>query len=191
MYFHADPANGPVGTLGTISAPSPLGTWTVTFNKDTEITLTAPNGAVTNFVMPAVDAALFSRDITFYAGVQPNQLAYIGQAAILSGVKISSGANTLLEDQFTTAPLNADRWAVSASNAGCVSLITRADPYWVSWTTPASGFVLQTNSVVTLGTWGDSGLTDTLIGAKKRVLMTGASLPGASQGFFRLVKKAQ
>ena len=191
MYFNDSPTNGPVGALGSVTGAGILGTWKVTFNQDRNITLTAPDNTTTNLVMPAEDAALFAGDITVYFGTQPNSTANVGQTVILGGVKITSGETALLEDSFTTSPLNSDLWTVSAASATCVSLVTPSDPYWVSWTTPASGFVLQTNSVLNPSSWGDAGLTDSLLGIKRRALIPGSALPGTSQGFFRLNKPGQ
>src|SRR5262249_14242137 len=48
--------NGTAGTLASIDSPSVLGTWTVTFSNNTAVTLTAPNGASTNFSLSATAA---------------------------------------------------------------------------------------------------------------------------------------
>jgi len=191
QYFNSDPSVGPVGTLGSVSSPTPIGTWTVKLNTDTTITLTAPGGATTNLVMPAADAAQFSGNILFYTGVQPNQLANIGQAVILSGVKITQGSTTV-EDHFTTAPLSTDNWVVNANNAADVQVVTPADPFWVSWTTPASNFGLQASPSLSSPTnWVDIAATPTLIGTQMRALINSTNVPSANQGFFRLLKPAQ
>ena len=68
-------ANGwpvePVGFLST-SNYSPLGTWSVTFNNQTNVTLTAPHGQTTNFVFDPASAALFADPATVILGAQPN-----------------------------------------------------------------------------------------------------------------------
>jgi len=189
QYFNSAATNGPVGQLGSVTGASILGTWTVTFNQDTNITLVAPDGATTSLVMPPEDAAQFAGDIKVYFGVVPGQVANVGQSAILSGVKITSGANTLVSDNFQTAPLDTGLWVVRAASSAGVSLITADEPYYVYWTTPASGFTLQTNASLTMPDgWGDPGLVDQLVGTKKRVLVPASALPSPNIGFLRLVK---
>ena len=56
--------NGTVGTLASIPAPSVLGTWTIAFTDDTDVRLTAPNGASTNFSLSATAAAQFDESNT-------------------------------------------------------------------------------------------------------------------------------
>ena len=66
-------ANGwpvePVGFLAT-SNYSALGTWSVTFNNQTNVTLTAPHGQTTNFVFDPASAALFADPATPILGVE-------------------------------------------------------------------------------------------------------------------------
>jgi len=188
MYFNAAATNGPVGQLGSVTGSSILGTWTVTFSQNTNITLTAPDNTTTSLVMPPEDAVQFAGDVTAYFGAMPGQFANIGQAVILRGAKITAGATTWLEDNFSVAPLDTLLWTVNASSAAAVVVVTPTDPYWVSWTTPSSGFTLQTNSTLNATSWGDPGLTDTLVGTRKRVLIPGSALPSAGSGFFRLIK---
>jgi hypothetical protein len=187
-YFNSDPAAGFAGTLGSVTSSNMIGTWTVTFEKDTQITLQGPDGATRVVTMPAADAAQFGGDIAAYFGVMPGQPEYIGQSAVLSRVKIASGQAALLDEAFQASPLNPDRWEVRADSPGGVVPVMPADRVWVSWTTPASGFILQTNATLNPAAWGDAGLADTLVGTRKRVLIPGASMPGATQGFFRLAK---
>jgi hypothetical protein len=189
QYANSSPTNGPVGQLGSVTSAGILGTWTVSFNQDTNITLVAPDGTSSSMVMPPEDAAQFAGDITVYFGAVPGQTANIGQRAILSGAQIKAGNTTLLEDHFTTEPLDPDLWVVNAASSAGVSLITPAEPFYVYWTTPASGFTLQTNSSLTLpDNWSDPVLTDQLVGTKRRVLVPSSALPAAGQGFFRLFK---
>ena len=190
-YFNTDPAAGQVGNLGSVTGARVSGTWTVTFAQDTQITLKAPDGTSTNLVMPAVDAAKFAGEIAVYYGVQPNETKNIGQTVILSGAKVTSGSTVLVEDSFNTVPLNPDVWATNASSAACVAMVGAKDPVWVWWTTPASGFILQTNSAANPDSWGtpDPVLPDALIGLKRRALIPESAVPSTTQGFFRLIKQ--
>ena len=178
-----------MGQLGSVSGASILGTWTVTLDHDTNITLIAPDATSATMVMPPEDAAQFAGGATIYWGGVPGQTANIGQTAILNGAQIQRGTTTVLSDSFNTQPLDPAKWVVRAASAAGVTLITPTEPYFVYRTTPASGFTLQTNANLTVTNgWADPGLTDQLVGLKRRVLIPSSALPAADQGFFRLVK---
>jgi len=190
QYFNASPTNGPVGQIGSVTGASILGTWTVSVNQDTNWSLIAPDGTTSSFVMPPEDAAQFAGDAKIYFGVVPGQPGNIGQKAILSHAQIKSGSTVLLDDDFSTSPLDPLKWVVRAHNAGGVNMIAATDLFYVSWTTPASGFILQTNSnLASPNNWADPGLTDQLVGTKRRVLVNASALPSADKGFFRLLKR--
>jgi hypothetical protein len=190
QYFNQYATNGPVGWIGNVTGASILGTWTVTINQDTNISMMAPDSATSSFVMPPEDAAQFAGGITVYYGIVPGQTANVGQKAILSAVQIKSGATTLLEDNFSVLPLDSAVWNIRAINpAGGVALITPNEPYYVWWTTPATGFTLQTNANLNPANWGDPGVTDVAVGAKRRALIPSTALPSTGQGFFRLIRQ--
>jgi len=139
--------------------------------------------------LPPEDAAQFTGPVTVYWGAVPGQPGNIGQTAILNGARIVQGATTVLSDDFSTAPLDSTKWVVKAASAAGVTLITPNEPYFVYWTTPASGFTLQTNANLTVTNgWADPALIDQLVGLKRRVLVPSSALPAPGQGFFRLVK---
>lgn len=188
QYFNDNPTNGPVGFLGSVTGASILGTWTVTLNQNTNITLTAPDGTTKDMVMPPEDAAQFEGGASVFFGIMPGQTANIGQMAILSRVQIKAGSTVLVDDNFSTAPLNADLWVSRSASSAGVALITKDEPYYVSWTTPASGFILQTNATLNPAGWGDAGVTDQLVGTRRRALIPSSVLPGVGQGYFRLNK---
>jgi hypothetical protein len=187
MLWNADPANGAVGTLALISDASPLGAWSVTFKNDTNITLKTPSGSSTNFAMPADAAALFADPVFVYFGVQPNQPASIGQAAIFSRAQIS-GVVTPLDDTFTGETLDATKWQVAAADAPGIVQVPPDAVYWLKWAAPATGFGVQSSPRIAREAWGDPGLTNIIqVGVERMVLVPTSSLPGPV-GFFRLLK---
>ena len=65
------------GSLATINSKTAVGTWTATFNNNTNVTLLAPDGTTTNFNIPdttGATAALFDaaqgNNVTLYFGAQ-------------------------------------------------------------------------------------------------------------------------
>ena len=178
------------GIGGTLNTTNPVGTWTVTFVNDTNITMTAPDGGSTNFTLTADVTALFADPLYAYFGVQANNSAAIGQVSVLSEIKISGTANPL-DDVFThDTALNTNLWNTLAVDPQGVLLINSSDAYWVNWTLPDSGYTLLTSS--TLGTnasWQPVTIAPVQIGSKKYVLLPQAGLLSPKEGFYRLVKR--
>ena len=98
------------GQLGQLVDSSVIGTWSVSFHNNTNITITGPSGASTNLVMPSDAAALFQSASVMGTifGIQPNQPGNIGQASVLSRIRITSGATTIVDDNFPEETLSAD-----------------------------------------------------------------------------------
>ena len=123
MYFNTGATAGVgVGTLASLESPSPLGTWSVTFRNDTNVTLTAPDGVSTNFFFP--DAAtvqeLFGNPLTAYVGCQKQGANNDGQLCVLSRVQIGGiTASPAIDERFSGPALNSDpdhpKWRVVAA----------------------------------------------------------------------------
>ena len=52
-------------SLGLPCAAGPVGTWSLVFNNNTNVTLRAPDNTFTNFTIPASDASLFAGPVVF------------------------------------------------------------------------------------------------------------------------------
>ena len=185
------------GTLGSVADASPIGTWSMTFQQDTNVTLTSPGGTTFSTNIPPEAAALFADPLVVYVGDQPNAGNNVGQTAILSHFQINSGSTTLLDDNFLTdAALDTTTWQVLAGDASGVQLVGPDAAFWLSWTTPDSGFGLQTTTNVTSsGSWTDPMWTVPLMGSVKRILVHVPSAspdpntayePDGQASFFRL-----
>jgi hypothetical protein len=187
MLWNSNPTNGAVGALAGIGNPSPLGTWSITFQSNTNVTLTAPSGASTNFVMPAESAALFADPLVAVFGAQPNNNANIGQTVVLSRIEIT-GTPAPVDEKFNEPTLNIGTWQVVAQDAAGVVQAPPDSRFWVNWTLPANGFIVETSTNLTSGAWADSGLTNIVqFGTHRAILVTKPSLPGPD-GFYRVIK---
>ena len=187
------------GTLGGVGSAIAEGTWTLTLSQDTNVTVTAPDSTSGTFVIPPADAALFAGAITVYIGDQPNSGGNVGQTAIFNSFRITSGGQTLLEDNFLTADiLNSTLWRVAAGDAAGVQLVAPDAIFWLGWSLPDSGFSLQASgNLADPNSWLDPGLTVPVAGAARRVLIHAFTetpvagkvyAPSASHAFFRLSK---
>lgn len=185
----ANAADGPVGVLGQVRAASMLGTWSISFRNNTEVTLTASDSSTAALVIPAEDAALYepvSRGVTASFGVQPNSVNRIGLSAVISRIQIVKGSTVVVDEYFHSPELNPDNWVVRAQEPGGVFPIPADVAYLVSWPLPDTGFTLRTGPSVT-GPW-TTPFTPRLVGVRQVVLVKQSELPSPATGFFQLKK---
>lgn len=192
MIYNSNPDNGPVGTLGGVGSTTPLGTWTITFKTETEVTLTSPDGSTSDITFPAESAALFANPLYAYFGIQPNQLSNIGQSAVFGRVQIT-GVPTPIDDTFVGVPpegggpnqLDPAVWQVAAEDPAGVVLVPVDSAWWAWWTLPANGFVLQQNGTLNGPTWQENTTPPIQVGARRGVLLPASN---EASSFFRLTK---
>ena len=131
------------GFLGTLQAPSMVGTWSISFTSDTAFTVRGPGGVQTNFTIPQEWLTVWDADgpggpsCVAYFGGDPNSANNQGQM-FLSTVSVSGGAsNYSLTNDFSAA-LDTTVWAVDGANIHVV-----LSPSWlVNWTLPANFYNL-------------------------------------------------
>jgi len=186
------------GTLGTVGSSNILGTWSMTFLQNTNITIKSPDGEVLQTNIPADAAALFADPLNVYFGAQPNSAASFGQSVVLSSVSITGNA-TPVTDNFITDNGVIDTnntWSIIAADPSTVQLFT-PDPgaLWVKWSLPDSGFGLQiTTNLANPASWVTLTGPDATAGpflsfasAGSRMVCLPSSVTGNSQSaFFRL-----
>jgi hypothetical protein len=138
--------------FGFPCAAGPVGTWSLVFNNNTNVTLRAPDNTFTNFTIPASDASLFQDPLYFYVGTQPNNNANIGQSSTFSRVKISGAAGSI-DDNFVSGGtpgqaylLDPNTWTLNTADAKGVFITAPDAKCWVTWSLPDYGF---TNLYVT------------------------------------------
>ncbi len=180
--------------LAQISNPTALGTWSLTFLTDTNVTMTNPAGATTNFTIAPDVAALFPTPLYVYFGVQPNNEGNKGFATTFSRIKIVGTTETLDENFLNQTELDTvSNWSLQSSAPQGIFITPTNTAFLVNWTAANSaGFVLQTNSV--LGNtnsfpWSGNGLPAPIsLGVLKRTLIATTNLPAGPNAFFRLIK---
>jgi hypothetical protein len=135
------------GTLATISSPTALGTWTVTFNQNSNVTMAGPGGISTNFSIPdttGATAALFANNVFLYYGVQAGNAGGTQDHIVASEFKVT-GSTSDFDDNFVTdaGVLNPSIWMTNAQYPTSVQLVAPGNPFWIDWTSPATGFRLE------------------------------------------------
>jgi hypothetical protein len=188
-----------VGTLGSVSNSTVLGTWSLTFNQDTNITVRSPDGNTFVTNIPPDAANLFVEPLSVVFGGQPNNPANVGQDVVLSSISITNeGAGTsIVDDNFMAdTALNTGIWTPLAAAANTV-FVFPIDPgqKLVRWNLPDTGFGLQTttnladkNSWVTLmGPDAVGPGLSTYTANGQRVALVPSAYLGPNQNFFRLI----
>jgi hypothetical protein len=187
----------PVEPAGQVLAPSGVGTWSVTFNQNTNVTLMSPSGQTANFVLPAASAALFADPLTIYVGVQPNGSGGFGQLCNVTQFSITGSGTALSDDFLTDTALNTNLWQMVTSDTNAIVLVPANQAYWVPWSIPDVGFDLETGATLGGTNWtiltGPNalpGAVTTIVrrGNQRFALVPQSSLPGATTGFFQLIK---
>lgn len=187
-------ANFGSGNLGGVSSSNVYGTWSVTFSQNTNITLTAPDGSSSNYVMTAADAAVFVNANAFVCmlGSQPNDNSAIGQRVVYSRFQVQGSAIPLDDNFLTDSKLNTNLWTVLASAPLGVLVVPTNLFTILDWTVPDAGFapILGTNLTVPLS-FVDLGISPVgQIGSLKRTMIPKASLPAGNQGYFKMIQRS-
>jgi hypothetical protein len=172
-----------------------LGTWTVTFNNNTNVTMTSPHNVTTNFVFSPDKVYWWSDNsgnalpMYYYLGCRWNGSSQ-GLGAVVSDTSIQGAPETLNDNFMADTSLDSTMWQVLAAYAPSIQLVpsSPAPVYWVTWTLPATGFSLQSAPALN-GTWSPAGQTPLLFAGEDKSLITTTGLPSASQGYFQLVNR--
>jgi hypothetical protein len=174
-----------------------LGTWTITFSNNTDVTMTSPTGLKTNFTFSADKVAMFADNagaalpMYHYIGARANGAANYGQNATLSRVQITGSPTTLDDNFLTDSSLDTSLWQMATASTASIQLLPESNNpvYWVNWTLPDNGFVLQSATDLTSGNWNDTGASPLTLAPGKKVLINISDLPDANQGYWRLIKR--
>jgi hypothetical protein len=184
------------GTLAIITNSTALGTWSVTFNNNTDVRLTSPSGAYTNFTVPAGAAALFGGGLCVYFGIDPNADADAGQSATFTHLQITGGDP--INDTFSGAALDTNTWAVTSMDQVGTAFVPPTGVFWLSWSLPAGTWFLQASpDLRNPSDWyyarQNPGqlvpLTLPSPISRNVVLVTTNDLPSRAKGFFRLINQ--
>jgi len=177
------------GQLGGPGSATSSGTWTITFNNDTNVTMTSSDGTILATNIPADVAALFANPLRVYAGTVPGDPSRVGQMAVVNSLSIQGAPSAPnLNSQFIDQPLNYSDWTNNAASATGVQSFSTSVRHWLQWTLPALGFSPQIAGSVT-GPWSNPKLSGFDGGGMRRVLVSSTNLPVGNSAFFRLVQR--
>ncbi|MEI9865968.1 MAG: hypothetical protein WDN00_15740 [Limisphaerales bacterium] len=194
-----NPAQGQLIPYGNVTngltAPSALGTWKLTFTSDTDFTLTAPNGAVTNASLPADIAALFNGYVGAYLYSSPTIDANVGLNCTYSNYTIT-GVGTPVNENLTSGGLSSpflrlisQGYDINNTNPPNQVFLTTSDAYWFSWTLPAAGYSPVVSASLSSPVWNDLPGTFFINGGNDMLKVSKSSLPSSGQGFFAMIQR--
>jgi hypothetical protein len=180
------------GGMGGVGGATGTGLWTLTFNQDTNVTITAPDSATFTGVIPPEVIAIFNTDphmqVSF--GTVPGELSRVGQMITVNGIQITGTSAPNLNSNFVDVPRDTNVWSIAASSAAFGVLeVTTTSPYWLSWSLPAAGFIPQIGNEVAGGTWTLPTLAGFTVGTKYSVLIKQSDLPAGNDAYFRMMKR--
>lgn len=184
------------GDLGSVTNDGVLGTWTIMFTSDTNVTLIAPDGSKSSFVFPAYNVGYFaetaSPGFNIYLGMQANNADAINQAVDYTWFNVSNTASPYSENFLGETALSTSIWTTAqASGPKGVLIVPATAADWVYWSLPYSGFSLETGSSLTsLGTWTSPSLyTPVPFYGYEGQLVDSTELPAGNSVFFNMVKR--
>ena len=176
------------------SLGSAVGTWTIKFTSDTNVTLIAPDGSTASCVIPNYNVGNFAfPTMNVYLGMQPNNAATANLPVIYSNFAISGTANPVSDNFLTDTVLNTNIWTTAAATGPHGVLVVPATAaYWASWTLPDTGFGLQIGASLTnMGSAWISPTANPIIGmvGENTQLIDKSELPAGGTAFFNMIKR--
>lgn len=181
---------GPRMPVCSLTDPSgAVGTWSVTFDNSTNVTMTSPTGLTTNFVFDPAAAAMFADPMSICVGGQPNNTSGIEKVIYASFA--ATGCVNPINDNFSAdTVLDTNTWKNESNDTnGCV-LLPPNTTYAVPWSLPDNGFsLLGTASLSGTPVWSPVNAGIISVYGQKMALLTTSNEPSASIGFFKMIKR--
>lgn len=171
-----------------------LGTWSLTFNGTTNVTITGPGDVSTNFTIDPASAALFADPVSLLLGAQPNTAGYVGppntQDVVYSSFSLTGTPAAYSDDFLTDSSLNTNYWGSFANDPNGVVLVPSNAVFWVGWTLPAPNYAIVGTTNLATGGWTSvAPLTTIKDGALEESLVTTNALLAAKYGYFAVVQR--
>jgi hypothetical protein len=181
-----------------LTVPSAIGTWSLTINDNTNLTLTAPNGTSTNVTLDPNVAALFNGYVGAYLYSSPTANPNIGQYCTYSAYKIT-GVGTPVNEDLTSGALSSPFLQLISQNYYYTGdyttnppnqvFATKNDIYWFNWTLPDAGFSPVASATLQNANWNDINETPFQNGGNRWLKVSTTDLPSSNSGFFALIQR--
>jgi hypothetical protein len=154
-------------------------------------------------VIPAGSTStLFSNNVVLYFGVQGNNTAAIADHIVVSDFKVTGLGSADFDDNFvsdastngvengTNGYVNGTIWETNAAFPACLKLIGPGNPYWVTWSTPAPSYALESTPSLSNPVWKtELANPPFLAGTTETELINTNDLPAGPDAFFVVVQR--
>jgi hypothetical protein len=135
---------------------------------------------------------LFASGVNLYFGVQSGNAGGVNDHIVASDFSVTGLGGIDFNDNFITdaGTLNSSIWTTNAAFPGCVQLVGPGNPYWIQWTSPATGYVLDTTAVLSDdSTWTPvTNNVSFLTGTNLTQLVSTNDLQAGSNAFFAVIQ---
>jgi hypothetical protein len=180
------------GSLGTVTSTTGiLGTWTVEFTSDTNVTLIAPDGSSANLIIPPYNAPYLAENTSFniYLSMQPEAQAAMNQSFGYANFAVTGVVNPFGDNFLADATLNTNIWNSSVAISPADVFVSSGHQKLLTWSKPATGYSLQGAGPIT-GPWADltQGPNPAVFGRFGQIVSTN-ELPAGNSAFFRLTQR--
>jgi hypothetical protein len=185
------------------------GTWTLTFNSATAGTLTAPGASPVpfNLSLSLQDATNNFNGVTGTNGIHGmgirfgnannGNIAWGGVPDDWARISVSGPAGTNFAANFTVASnsqVDTNIFDLANSDGASLQIVVPTNaPYWITWTTPDTGFEIINGASIPVGglqNWNaTANVTSVLEGGLKWGLVPRASLVPGNANFFAMIKR--
>lgn len=188
---NANPPNNPIHRPGVLYSPTVLGTWSLTFTDDTNVTMSGPGGISTNFTIPIeavqnnFSPATSFLQFGFHKNDNENDGHNNGTVGVFGNVKKTGGSYTF-DDSFTGNSLT-NLYAWRKTSAVHVQHVAPSVDWDMTWTLPNIGFSPQVAPAVT-GPWADITPSGQYNAGGVTHGYVGDNFPGGA-GYYRLIKR--
>ena len=147
--------SGNLGGVTNYAASSPaVGTWSITFTSDTNLTLTAPNGNTASYVIPPYNIAPFAADTDFgiYLGNMAQTQTGLNQDIVYSRFAVT-GVPSPFTDNFLADTKLLPQWdPTTSAAASAINLLPASAKYAGIWTVAKGPWSLSIGTNLTTRT---------------------------------------
>lgn len=194
---YAGPGEAWGGQLTNLPAATPIGTWSMTFSQNTNVTLRGPGGVSVDFTIRPEIAQRFVEPLNLVFGAQPNRRSEeepqfnVGQKVVLASAGMTNNGTAVVWDNFLDdTALDTTIWTTLSGSPNTAFIIPN-DPAQklVRWSLPDSGFVLEAATNL-MGPWVQVSSPATWTAGAFRNTLVPSSYLSPHQAYFRLVKRA-
>ena len=159
---------------GSINNVSPLGTWSLIFENDTNLTLVTPAGSQIQSTVPLEVVNRFANaPLTVYLGYMSSLIGPV----VISQVRFTQNEFPVFQDDFSQG-LDTNIWEIKAVHPSSIQPVP-ANAFWLGWSAPLScdtrqNFMLSANSnLANIDGWSTNQLPSPIqIGPMKYALLT-------------------